>query len=157
MPPPPAAVLPSVVDRFLDPEAMAATATGAPVAAVVESVRRDVEDLLNSRRPADPDLDQYPELSRSVFAYGIPELVCRPAATGPDREAIGRLLAEAIARHEPRLRDVSVALIPDPGGTDRTLRYRVSARLRLDPAPGVEFETVLRLATGQTSLLAARA
>jgi type VI secretion system protein ImpF len=128
-------------------------AAGAPLAAVVEAVRRDVEELLNNRRPTDPELDRYPELSRSVYAYGLPELISLPAMTGPQRDAIGRLVAEAVARHEPRLRDVRATVVGAPNPADRTIRLRIDGRLRVSPAPGVHFETVLQLAAGQTAVV----
>ena len=145
-------LIPSVFDRLIDPASMGRAAHGATLAAVIEAVRRDTEDLLNTRRAADPDLDGYPELSRSVFAYGVPELITRSAVSQSDREALGRLLADAIARHEPRLRDIKATPLADPEG-DRSLRFLISAVLRLEPAPGVEFETVVKLSTGQTAVI----
>jgi len=145
-------LLPSVLDRLLDPASMGPSA-GASLAAVVEAVRRDVEELLNNRRPVDPELDRYPELSRSVYAYGLPELISLPAATGPQRDAIGRLVAEAVARHEPRLRDVRATVVGAADPADRTIRLRIDGRLRVSPAPGVQFETVLQLAAGQTAVV----
>ncbi len=146
------ALLPSVLDRLLDAASMGAAADGS-LATVTEAVRRDVEELLNNRRPSDAEADRYPELSRSVFGYGLPELISLPAASGPDRDAIGRLVAEAVARHEPRLRDVRVTVVGGPDPTDRTIRLRIDGRLRVDPAPGVRFETVLQLAAGQTAVV----
>jgi predicted component of type VI protein secretion system len=37
----------------------------------------------------------------------------------------------------------------EPGdGPDRTIRFRIDARLCMDPAPAVAFDTILELATG---------
>lgn len=154
---PAAGLLPSVFDRLIDPAS--AGAPGAPgysLAALVESVRRDLEDLLNSRRVQVPELDRFAELSNSVYAYGMPELVSQPG--GPERqlESVRRLLAEAVARNEPRLRDVRVALL-DPGtGAGHSVHFRIEGRLRLEPAPGVEFETVLEMSTGRVSVRSER-
>ncbi len=152
MPPLPV-LLPSVVDRLMDPGSMGAVTRGAPIEAVTEAVRRDVEDLLNSRRIVDPELDRFPELSKSVFAYGVPEFVSKQAVTPQEREEVGRQMADAIARNEPRLRDVRARLLTPTGSNERSLRFLITARLRLDPAPAVEFETVVRLSTGQTAVV----
>jgi type VI secretion system protein ImpF len=157
--PPATGLLPSVFDRLLDPMSMGSVASaqsaspGGSLAAITEAVRRDVEELLNNRRPVDAEADRFPELSRSVFAYGLPELISLPAVTGPQRDAIARLVAEAVTRHEPRLRDVRATIVGSPDPTDRTIKLRIDGRLRLSPAPGVQFETVLQLAAGQTAVV----
>src|SRR4051812_16680688 len=127
--------------------------TGSSLAAVTEAVRRDVEELLNNRRPVDAEAERFPELSKSVFAYGLPELISLPALTGPQRDSIARLVAESVARNEPRLRDVRATITSSPDSTDRSIRLRIDGRLRLSPAPGVQFETVLQLAAGQTAVV----
>jgi type VI secretion system protein ImpF len=88
-----------------------------------------------------------------VYTYGMPELLNRPSASKADRDALGRLIAEAIARHEPRLKDIKATPLEDPESGDRALRFLISAALRLEPSPGVEFETVVKLSTGQTSVI----
>ncbi len=146
-------LLPSLLDRLLDPESMSVRRGGYTVNEMIEAVRRDVEDLLNNRQLVDPDIDAYPELSKSVFTYGIPELISRPASSGPDLDAIGRSIAEAIQRQEPRLRDVRLILLSQPGNLERNLRFRIEGRLRIEPSPQVEFETVVDLGNGQSAVL----
>lgn len=145
--------LPSIIDRLLDPNSMSGSAaSGTNSVSVIEAVRRDVEELLNSRRIVDPEVDRYPELSRSLFTFGVPELVSRPAISLADRESIGRLIADTINLHEPRLARVKVRLLGDAGTIERSVRFLITAVLKMEPSPGVEFETVVQMATGQTAV-----
>jgi len=90
-------------------------------------------------------------LADSVYRFGLPEVVSLQASSPEDRSKIARMLERAITRHEPRLSNVRVKLVTDEKSTrNSTLNYRIEARVRLDPAPEVVFETLLELATGQT-------
>lgn len=147
-------LMPSVLDRLLDQQSMGTPGSGIPLNSIVEAVRRDVEALLNTRRNSDPELERFPELSASMYTFGMPELVSRPALSGPEREAIGRLIADAIMRSEPRLRNVRTTLLSGKNVLERQLKFRIEGTLRVDPSPGVEFETVLELSSGQAAVVA---
>ena len=55
-----------------------------------------------------------------------------------------------IRRHEPRLLRVSVELVSNPEPVDRTLRFKIDALLRADPAPEpVVFDSTVEPATTQ--------
>lgn len=149
----PTSLLPSLVDRLTQPGSFGPAGHGTPLTLIIESVRVDVEALLNTRRNEDPELAQYPELSRSMYAFGMPEIVSRPALSTADRLAIGRAISDTITLYEPRLRDVRTTLISPADSLERRLKFRIEGTLRIDPAPGVEFETVLELSTGQTSVM----
>jgi type VI secretion system protein ImpF len=156
VPPPalPTALIPSLVDRLTDPDAGGpGLRYGYSVDQVLASVRADLEVLLNTRSPY-PDVPaEYPLTARSVLAYGLPDLTTAPAASEADRTAIGAALADAVARYEPRLRRVRVAVLDDdrPGGL-RQVKFQIDAVLAVDPAPEVGFVTVLELSTGQASV-----
>jgi type VI secretion system protein ImpF len=142
-------LLPSVLDRLLD------VATDKvrerrlyTVEQMVTAVHRDLEDLLNTRQSHVGMPEEYVEAHNSVAGYGLPDLATLNAITNEQRETIGRILEAVITRFEPRLRDVRATLLPEAHGADNTLRFRVDARLSLDPAPEVAFDTILELATG---------
>ena len=143
-----------LLDRLTRPSSVGPVGQGVALQAVIESVRRDVEELLNSRKNDDAELDAFPELRTSVFAYGMPEVVSRPALTTADRVAIGSSITETITRFEPRLRNVRTRLESPPTGLERRLAFRIEGVLRVEPSPDVEFETVLELSSGQTSVVA---
>lgn len=154
-----AGILPSVLDRLIDPDAEGtAWRRGYGPQQVIDAVQRDLQDLLNTREshqgpaedgglPAD-----LPEVQRSIYAYGLPDLTSLNATTPQQREEIGQVLEATIAQFEPRLKDIRATLL-DPGdGKERTVRFRIEARLNMDPAPDVAFDTILELTTGRYSV-----
>jgi type VI secretion system protein ImpF len=149
-------LMPSIIDRLIDPESAGTVARhGYSVPQMVEAVRRDLEELLNSRRAMNEIPEKYAELRRSVLNYGMPEVVNLPALTGEQRQQIGRILEQVIAFFEPRLRDVRARLVGPTDLRDRSVRFHVEGRLRVEPAPEVEFETVLELSSGRAGVQAA--
>jgi type VI secretion system protein ImpF len=146
--------MPSVLDRLIDPESGGTSyQRGYGVEQMVAAVQRDLEDLLNTRQthmglPAD-----LVELHRSIYGYGLPDLTSLNAMSPQQREEIGRVIETLVTTFEPRLRDVRAFLVESLGENyERTLRFRVEARLNVDPAPEVAFDTVLELATGHYSI-----
>jgi type VI secretion system protein ImpF len=149
----PIGFLPSILDRLIDPDSAGTLArTGYGLNEMIDAVRRDLEELLNTRRGQPVPPERYPELSRSVFSYGLPDLVTTPAATLQQREALARLLEQIVTLHEPRIRNVRATVTGDIDGKDRAIRFRLEGQLRVEPAPDVEFETVLELSSGHSQV-----
>lgn len=148
----PAGLLPTLKDRLLDADSMGTSAApGYDLSQILESVRADLEDLLNTRRPLAPSPTDYPELARSVAAYGLPDLASLDTSTLSKRDEIGRILEKIITLHEPRLRNVRATMQP-PKGPDLSATYEINADLRVDPAPPVAFETIIELTTGHVEI-----
>jgi type VI secretion system protein ImpF len=144
---------PSILDRLIDPDsAGTAWRRGYGLEQMVASVHRDLEDLLNTRQSHAALPERYPAVHDSLVAYGLPELTSANL-TPEHMEAIGRMLEAVISRYEPRLRDVRATVVPTGEENEgRTVRFRVEARLCLEPAPEVAFDTTLELATGHYSV-----
>jgi type VI secretion system protein ImpF len=144
---------PSLLDRLIDPQSSGtAWRHGYGAADMVEAVRRDLEDLLNTRQSSQDLPQEFIETQRSIIGYGLPDLTSLTALTPQQREEIGRLLEAVVAHFEPRLRDVRANLV-DPGDKKHpTLRFRIDARLCVEPAPEVAFETILELTTGHSAV-----
>ena len=141
----------SLLDRLIDTE------QGAPdrewisraesVRLVKNSLRRDLEWLLNARRIAAPPLPLR-ELNRSVFVYGLPDFTAYTLASAPDRARLLRDLEAAIAMFEPRLAAVTIAPLDDERRA-HAMCFRIEGLLLVDPAPEpVSFDTVLELSSG---------
>lgn len=99
------------------------------------AVRNDLEALLNSRPrcigwPAD-----LTELDVSSINYGIPDFASFDIASGTEREAFRAEVERIIQKFEPRFRSVSVTLLDNAEGDERTLRMRIEAVINIDPAP----------------------
>lgn len=145
-------LMPSLIDRLIDTEASRPGQRAVyNIQQILSSVRRDLENLLNSRQNPDPHIEDHPELARSVYNYGLPDITRRSATTSEERSDICELVEKIIGRFEPRLTNVrAVALEPRPGDL-QTIRFEIHARLNVDPSPDVTFGTVLEL-TGHASI-----
>ncbi|MBL8114125.1 MAG: type VI secretion system baseplate subunit TssE [Acidobacteria bacterium] len=140
----------SVLDRLLDfePEAPAdpplSRARG--VKMLRSSVRRDLEWLLNTRRLADDVPRELTEATRSVITFGLPDFLTANTKSSLDQGTVRRAIEDVIRHFEPRLFDVIVTLEEEtkenPYGPT-ALRYRIEAKLRVDPAPEpIVFDTM---------------
>lgn len=145
-------ITPSVLDRLLDfePE-LSNESQKSRLRSLRElklSVRRDLEWLLNTRRtPEEIPLD-LEEVNKSVALYGLPDFTGISAKSDSEQKKLVRALETAIGIFEPRFIDVAVTLEP-PNNVERVLRFRIEARLLVDPVPEpVVFDTVLQLGSG---------
>ncbi|MEP7341350.1 MAG: type VI secretion system baseplate subunit TssE [Acidobacteriota bacterium] len=141
-------ITPSVLDRLIDHEPgvtrEATAARSKSLRDLKEAVKRDLEWLLNQRQVVGgvpPDLK---ELTHSLAAYGLPDFSSASVKSPADQVRMQRALETAISTFEPRLENVTVTLLP-VRNVDQRLRFRIDARLRVEPAPEpVTFDTVLR-------------
>jgi type VI secretion system protein ImpF len=145
-------LLPSLLDRLLDDrprESREAVDAGArEVARIKESVKRDLEWLLNSKRPVAVLPDDLGHLRQSLLTYGLPDFTTISLNNTAAQEALRRAVEEAIVRFEPRLTAVTITMELGRGDTDRAIRFRIDAMLRVEPEPEpVAFDSVLQLNT----------
>ncbi len=112
-----------------------------------DGLLRDLEALLNTRSEAGSDLaEEFPEVRRSLYTYGLPDLTSFDPDRVADRRRMQQALAQALATFEPRLDRVQVH---EPIlETNRTLRFPIEAVFLTEHQPEpVRFDTVLRLDT----------
>lgn len=146
-------LMPSIIDRLIDPgSAGTAWRRGYGVEQMIDAVRRDLEELLNTRQSTAGMSQSFGEVTNSLIGYGLPDLTTLEAYTNQQRASIGRLIEAAIERYEPRLRGVQATMLEGDEGSERRVRFRIDARLCVDPAPEVAFDTVLELTTGHYSV-----
>jgi type VI secretion system protein ImpF len=146
----PISLQPSLLDRLIDPDAGGtAWRRGYGLEQMADAVQRDLEDLLNTRQTHTELAGDYSEVQRSIIGYGLPDLASFDAVSPQQREEIGRLLEAVISRFEPRLKDVRAVLLDQPDSRQTRVRFRIEARLCVEPAPEVAFDTILELTTGQ--------
>ncbi|PHS12270.1 MAG: type VI secretion system baseplate subunit TssE [Blastopirellula sp.] len=132
-------LLPSVFDRLMDDEPE--NSQESPRSAIQTmrdirvSVRRDLENLLNTRwRVSAWPLD-YEQLNRSLVNYGIPDFSSIDMSSDMDRDSLRVAVEEAIRIYEPRFVSVKVELIENDDSADRTLRFLIHAELHATPNP----------------------
>ena len=146
-------LMPSLIDRLIDPESEGtAWRRGYGLEQMVAAVQRDLEELLNTRQSHMGLPEDFVEVHHSIYAYGLPDLTSFNAITPAQRDEIGRVIETILGRFEPRLKDIQAFLVDTGNEHDRTIKFRVSARLCVDPAPEVAFDTVLELRSGRTSV-----
>jgi type VI secretion system protein ImpF len=120
----------SLLDRILD------EGTARPsVACVRQSVRRDLESLLNTRRSWLPFPVNCTELDKSVLGYGLPDFTVMELSAEEGRHWLCKEVERIIVRFEPRLARVSVVMKDVDTPLDRLLRLRIDAVLMVDPIP----------------------
>jgi type VI secretion system protein ImpF len=147
-------IVPSILDRLLDDEPEVSREPlpnrFQNLAQLKKAVARDLEALLNTRQEILEEVPpEFIEVSLSLVTYGLPDFSSSSVLSTNDRNRIRRALEQAVATFEPRCERVRVHL-EAPREQDRTLRFRIEALLRVEPAPEpVTFDAVLRLNTQQ--------
>lgn len=147
-------LLPSFIDRLID--AGRSDSSGPVVYTLeqmIDTVRADLEELLNTRQSRLMTDCPFPLVKRSILAYGLPDLTSISGAIASDPGEISDHISELIELFEPRLKNVRVEIVRDdniPDGDVRQLRFDIAGMLNVDPAPEVGFETIVELSTGET-------
>src|SRR3954471_8826040 len=102
-------LLPSIIDRLIEPrgeETSDSHRRGQTVRELEEAVRRDLQDLLNTRRSAIDGFSDDSELQRSLLTFGLPELTSFNPTVPYQRKTLQSIIENTIATFEPRLMDV---------------------------------------------------
>ena len=104
---------------------------GASIAAQRESLRRDLEAMLNSRRHLLSWPSWFEELDRSLLAYGLDDLTNESLASDDFRARFVEEAEKQLRRLEPRLGRLEVTVLPNRDELDATLRFRVTGTVTL--------------------------
>lgn len=147
----------SVLDRLIDlePENRMENplSRAQSVRLLKNSVRRDLEWLLNTRRIVDPPDEGLKEVNKSVYVYGLADLSALTMATASDRNRLVRQVLATINLFEPRLTNVRLVMVERPDASKKDVRMRIEAMLRMDPVPEpVSFDTLIELKSGNCHL-----
>ena len=139
---------PGLFDRLMDVPVLGAssgTVSRLSIEDLKDSVARDLEALLNTRTVISEGLlKRYPECGRSIVTYGLNDFAGLSLSSTDDRAHICRCLERAIARHEPRLRNVQASLELRADAINR-LNFAITALLVVSSAhEPVNFDAVLQ-------------
>lgn len=146
-------LLPSVLDRLIDhdPEVReeAARSRHQLLRDLKQAVRRDLENLLNTRVRCVSWSTELKELKQSMVNFGIPDLTGAALGSQKGREEFRRSIQAVISIFEPRLKKPVVSLRGNEESIDRTIRFHIDAVLHAEPAPEpVSYDSTLLLTTG---------
>jgi len=116
------------------------------------AVRRDLENLLNTRRTPDYIPEGSVEILRSVYYYGLPDITSMPANFLYEQTKLLQAIETAVKTFEPRLDGVRVALVP-VAGQSKVLRFVIDGMLRIDPLPEhVVYDASIELTSLEVSI-----
>ncbi len=150
-------ITPSVLDRLIDLDPRVSTdppkARSVQMQELKQAVRRDLEWLLNTRCHYENIDNKLEEAPRSVAFFGLPDFTGLGAQNPAEQRRLLKLLENAIKYFEPRFLDPRIQVEPIDN-TDRQLRFRIEAKLDVDPAPEpVVFDTVLQTGSGDFAVV----
>lgn len=112
-------------------------------------VRRDIENLLNTKNFASVSGSRLGELENSLMTYGLPDFTAQGTNNASVRDRLRRDVETAIRRFEPRLTNV-VVRIEQGTQEERNITFRITGLLMTDPAPEpVVFDTHLDINKGE--------
>lgn len=138
----------SVLDRLSTFEDWPATRAQS-IRFLRDSIKRNLEWLLNTRRSPIEHMDEYPLAQRSVIHYGLLDLNSLSLASGEDRRRLQQGIAELVEYFEPRLTAIVIG-VDDGDLQKKKLRFHIQAKMQMKPMPEeIAFDTVLDLATGE--------
>lgn len=139
---------PSILDRLLDEaphiQVEADKNRHQQMRELRNSVKRDLQNLLNTRYRMLAPPEEFKQLELSLLNYGLPDLATINIADIEKKKNFTRLLEKILRSYEPRFKTVKVSHQDSKDLTDRTLRFRIDATLYADPAPEmVVFDSIL--------------
>jgi type VI secretion system protein ImpF len=139
-----APLLDRLIDDAPDQERDPPVSVADSMIALRNSVRRDLEALLNARRRWRSWPTRLAQLATSPIGYGIPDFASGAFSDAQRREDLRIEIEATIRRFEPRFISVRVQLVETPEHLETTLRLRIEAVLHAEPAPeAVTFDTLV--------------
>ena len=140
---------PSILDRILDdsPEISHKDRQNSEkfnLNLLKNSVRRDLENLFNSRYRISDFPEELEEVDKSLVNYGLPDLATINMIDIEKRADFCKHIEKTIRYFEPRFKSVRVKYMENSDYTDRTLRFRIEAILYAEPMPEkIIFDSIL--------------
>ena len=146
----------SVLDRLIDNDPDISTEVipddNQLLRVIQGSIRRDLENLLNTRYRCVAWPPELKELDDSLINYGIPDFTASGLNAAQDSDILIKAIRISISLFEPRLTDLRIARIQDDF-TDRTFRFRIEGTLLIeDKTLRVQFDSSLESETGQFAI-----
>ena len=147
-------LLPSVFDRLIDREPTVPQDSPQSRSQVLyelkQSVRRDLQNLLNTRWRCDIWPPDYDQLEMSLVNYGIPDFSGVNMGGPESQRRLIEIVEKAIEFFEPRFVRFSLVQSGAQDSFDRTLRFKIEGLLRAEPAPEpVSYDTVMDVSSAE--------
>jgi len=118
-----------------------------------DSVGRDLENLLNTRRYIFTPIESYSQTLKSLFIYGLPDFTTLNPNIMSAQSLLRVEIQKAIMLFEPRLKKVNISVDRSIEGNGK-LNFRISGFLQLDDVTEpVTFNTAFDRNRGEYSIL----
>ena len=138
------AVAQSLMERLSESQELPPTQAGS-IRFLKEAIRRDLETVLNTRKPMTRELEGYPQAGGTVLNYGLEDFGSLYSLPEGHSHALQQAIEGCLAEFEPRLVDVRVSVLGSPS-EKREIRLHIEAKLPVYPSVEVVyFDTVLDL------------
>lgn len=143
---------PSVLDRLLDFEPRNSSeppkSRSKSLRELKQSIRRDLEWLLNTRRSVIEIADNLEETNNSMAVFGLKDLTGISVKSLEEQSRLIKEVERTLKTFEPRFLNLKVSLNPVEN-TDKNLQFRIEALLNIEPSPEpIAFDTILELGSG---------
>ena len=131
----------SILDRLIDNEPQSTvdldTNKYHKLSNLRNSVKRDLEDLVNTRyRIVGPPKDLAETVS-SIINYGLPDLATINMSDTEFQQQFVEQFELILREYEPRFKSIKIDYIDNSNSLDRTLHFRIDATLYADPYPEI--------------------
>ncbi len=148
---------PSILDRLIDNDLNNNVETDPDLHQRLKelrnSVRRDLENLLNTRFRMLEPATEFSEIQNSLLNYGLPDLATVNMTNDEKRLEFTQQLETILITYEPRFKSVKITHMENSDLLDKTLRFRIDATLYADPSPEiVVFDSVLEPVTRSVNI-----
>ncbi len=98
-----------------------------------EQIRRNLENLLNTRLNYVVWSDDYDELKSSILNYGVSDFTLNYFGHKNAQIKLCQTIKETIGRFEPRIQKVNVVPIENDSDLERILKLRIECEVLLKP------------------------
>jgi len=120
---------------------------------ILDSVVRDIENLLNTRCSPVEIPDSFGAARESFLLYGLRDFTVENPESSFVRQKLCREIEKIISIFEPRLKK-TIVRVESQAGQKRQLFFRIAGILMVEPlAEPVSFDTVFDLNRGQYVIL----
>lgn len=138
----------SLIDRLTDTEQRPETRT-ASITMYRDSLKRDLEWLLNTRQPVMPELESFPATAASILNFGLPDIHSFDGSAGKEQNTLTAALERCIRTFEPRIVQPRVFLTRSDQ-LSRSLRFHIEGQVVYENMDEeIKFDTVLELISGE--------
>jgi type VI secretion system protein ImpF len=146
----------SILDRLIDHEPGVSREKVqhqlADIRTIKQSVIRDMENLLNTRRKIFPVPEEFREVNNSLFVYGLPDFSSLNPRNPQVKQMLRRDIEQTVARFERRLKNIKVQLEMS-NKIDHMIRFRITGILNMEPLlEPVTFDTYFDINKGNYAI-----